>query len=1074
MSRWKGFGSLGLGIAVLLALAAGGCPPGGLGGIFGGGGAAVGALEVSADASDAATTAKLVALLVSASGGEEPYTYAWKQLTGPTVALSSATAAQPTFTPAVGGTYKFLVTATDAAEDFGEAEIEVPVGDIQFTVPYYSNVRIAGNPALVLTNSREDLVGVDAHVSVFDPQYTDDQNTQMTVVYELISVPANADEDHVALDRAFDTISNQGTGDFDSSSSVNFPTLDAGLRISFRPDPDLSFKTLTNVGTTMEDFGAFVSGDYVFRATVNNPDGVQRSRELTITLAAESFDASTGFGGFAAGPDAIAVKQLPAGSPGQVTDKIMTADQSATMKVAVFPSSTTSYRFYLVDNNGVAHTDYVAASASSVDPAGAPTDIDLTISKSGGLPTGTYRLYYESFDHLGQLGNAEVLVNGATSVRFHVTNDFLKVSSLNAALVGGVSNSPFTPTEYEGWTGDPNGGSYGAVSALADANLDGAPDIITFAAGIVSINTRGYVDGSTGALLHPNNSGNFGPQLPAPNLVVNATPLGAELAVGDLNGDGRPDIAVNDVVAATYGVVRIFFHTGDPTQPYSQNDDQMLTIVAPTYTRQYRDSDGDITTIPAGGFSAPAVSVRGAFGARIAIAAVAGSDTQPDLIITDPGFNTLRVYDVDGPRPAALTDFYNGGEGRVYVFAGGAGGQLQPGRPDVLTSKVAETGVTNAVPDPNTVEFAETDAKYTAAYNGDKFDAIGVSLAATDSIAVGGAAAYADGRPVAKYTLNRINAARVADAATVMTTSGGVARTYEFDRDAVETITAGNVRVDISATNADLAANALPALLAAINNDASRVVDAAADAADPNSLNLTSLFTAEDQTVRGAGGIAATVGTSTAFTQNMDGIVYTVAANTASGTLATAITGTTNSNMGLGATLALGNINGAGSSDLVIGALDSGAALGVNDGLPFDGADDGAVFIVYDGATAMSAAITGVGASTGDAAGASTIVPTAAGAVLGIGDVNGDGLGDVFFAEPGFDRIFMIKGAATPATSPDMTFAGVTFDDATTTPDGGSLATAGTFLFGDINGDTHADWLFLDNDVNFGLAGFDR
>ncbi len=1078
MSRSKWYGSLGLTLVALLALAAGGCPDG-LGGIFGGG-AGVAVLDVAASATGGATTDVAVTLTASASGGEEPYTYAWKQLVGPTVALSTTTAAQPAFTAGVGGMYKFMVTVTDAEDEFGTAEVEVAVGDIQFTVPYSgSSVRVAGNPATVLTNNREDLCSVDARVSVFDPQYTDDQNTQMTVVYELVSVPAAGNTEHVSLDRAFDTISNQGTGDFDSSSGVNTPTLDAGLRISIRPDPDVSFKTLTNVGTTMEDFGAFVSGDYVFRATVNNPDGVQRSRDLTVTLLAESFDPSTGFGGFAAGPATIAVKELPAGSPGKVTDKIMTSGQSATMTMTVFPSSLTSYRFYLVDNNGVAHMDYVTASAASADAASAPTDIGLTISKSGGLPTGTYTLHYESFDHLGQLANAQVFVNGTTPVRFHVTDDYLKVSSLNAALVGGVSNSPFTPTDYEGWTGDPNGdpngAAYGTSSALADVNLDGAPDIVTLASGIVSINTRGFVDGSTGALLHPNNSGNFGPQLPTPNLTVNATAgVGTQLAVGDLNGDGLADIAVNDVVAATYGVVRIFFHTGDPAQPYSQSDDQMLTIVGPTYTRQYRDTDGDITTTPAGGFTAPAVSGRAAFGTRIAIAAVAGSDTQADLIITDPGFNTLRIYDTDGPRPAALTDFYNGSEGRVYVFAGGASGQLQPGRPDILTSKVSETGVTNAVPDPNTVEFTETDAKYTAAYNGNKFDFVGTSLAATDSIAVGGAAAYADGKPVATYTLNRVGAARVLDTATVTTTIGGVTRIYEFDRDAVATIT-GDVRVDISATNADLPANALPALLAAINADTSRVVDAAANAADPNTINLTSVFTSEDHAVRGGAGIVATVGVGGAFTQNMDGIVYTVAANTASGSLATAIKGTANSDMGLGATLAMGNVNGTGASDLVIGALDSGAALGVNDGLAFGLGDDGAVFIVYDGATTLPAAITGVGASTGDAAAASSVGPTALGAVLGVGDVNGDDLDDVFFAEPGFDRIFMIKGAATPATTPDMTFTGVTFDDATTTaPDGGSLAGAGTFLFGDINGDTHADWLFLDNDVNFGLAGFDR
>jgi hypothetical protein len=119
-------------------------------------------------------------------------------------------------------------------------------------------------------------------------------------------------------------------------------------------------------------------------------------------------------------------------------------------------------------------------------------------------------------------------------------------------------------------------------------------------------------------------------------------------------------------------------------------------------------------------------------------------------------------------------------------------------------------------------------------------------------------------------------------------------------------------------------------------------------------------------------------------------------------------------------------------------------------------------------------AITNVGEDTGLAPSTTTTVASPrVGASIALGDINGDGKDEAFFTEPGFDRIYMIKGATTPATKPDYTFFGVTFLDATILePAGGSLRTVGSFLIGDITGDTEVDWLFLDSDVNFGFAGF--
>jgi hypothetical protein len=1052
----------------------------------------------AAASAPAGTVDEATQLTGSASGGVTPYTYQWAQTGGPTVSITNATSATASFTASAAGMYTFQFTVTDSAAQTAVATVQVAVGDIMFVVPHSSGVIMPGNPAVLEVSSRAGPTNVNARVRVFDPEFTDDQQTQMQVHYELVTVPTAARTDDVSLDRNFDTISNQGTGDFDSDiSDSGAQTLDGQVQINFRANPDVSFNALTNIASLVEAFGRLVPGQYVFRATVTNPNGLRRDRDLTITLVVQSTDTHSGFGGeygaTSAGPTTVAVKQLPAGSPGYVTDKVMTATDSATMTVSVFPSTTTSYRFYLLDNNSVAHPEFVGASPSALEVAAGDTetDIDLTIGPFDTGTVGTFSLYMESFDGLSNVNNVQVLVNdpvGAalgTAVRFHVTDDFYAASSINAANVGSASGNVDAPVPYEGWSDTTP--LHGNWSALADVNLDGALDIITTAATGFEVNTQGFEDGSTAALRHPENNENFDDNLADPDITVSTGVAYSQLAAGDLNADGYPDVAVS-YTSGGVGYVDVFFHTGNPANPYSDITDQALRIAPPYYTRQYRDVDGDVTATPAGG-TAPATPGRDEFGTRIAIYDFTGvSGGQPDgvedLIVTDPAFSSLQIYQTTGARPAAMVDFFGGQEGRVYVFAGGTTGQLQPGRPDIVTAEILEVGVTNAVPEPASVEVTVTNTKYVAVFTGDLFDQIGHSLAVGGSIAVGSPEALADGVPYATIEIPALGNTRVPDAATVATTVGGVARTYEFDTDDPANITAGNVRVNISATDADLPANALDALRDAINNDTDAVVTAADDPANADQLILTSVFSAQDQKARtdawlATAGFGGTTVNTDVPAYSEDGIVYRIANGAASGTLADPINGTLNSDMGLGAALAYGDVNGSagGVDDLVVSALDSGDALGENDGFNSDGVsddDDGAVFVVLDGATTLPAAVGDVGANTLGNPGDPPITNTSVGCHVAARDVNGDGLAEVLFTEPGFDRIHVIKGAATPSTSPNITFWGIIFDDSLMNDDPATLPAGGVFLFGDITGDTQDDWLFLDSRNAFGFAGFDR
>ncbi|MBN2447537.1 MAG: FG-GAP repeat protein [Phycisphaerae bacterium] len=1075
----------------LLATTIGGCPT-----------TTGGTLTVTVTATPAATVDKTVELTATVTGGTTPYTYAWTQVSGPAATIADATANPATFVPQAAGTYTFSVTVTDAATTAGTgaALVEVIVGDIQFNLPVSAGstagtVRVSGNPALVTLTNRANLLDFLPRVTVFDPQYTDDQNTQMTVTYDVVSVPTGAREQDVSLDRDFDTLTNQGTGDMDTQAG-SIPTLDGVVTVTVRPNPDATFTTLTNLASTFTSNGWFVPGDYVFRATVTNPAGLQRSRDLTISLEVEGIAGwlgATSLLGNSAGPATYAVKTLPAGSPGYVTNKVMTPMQTSTLTVTVFPSTTTSYRFYLLDNNNVAHPEYITQSAETLVATDAAQDITVTIGATAGLPTATYRLAFESFDGLGQLNGRWVEVNRpaavvttppiaptGTPVSFHVTNDYLAQGQLNAALVGMASNNPATPTSYQGWMG-PDGGVFGARSVLADTNLDGAMDVITFTGAALAINTTGFVDGSTAAYLHPDNSGNFAAALPMTPDFALAAGLGTaqfDVAAGDLNGDGLADLAVSGQAAiGGPGTVIIFFHTGDPAQPYSSHADQTLVITAPRYDRATYNTNTDV-------FTQAAEPTRTLFGRQLAIAEMTG-DAYADLIITDPGFSTYQVINAVVPTtgiyPPAANAFYEGQQGRVYVFAGGNAGELLPGRPDLYTSLLVDRAVTDgsiaAFPTNPvlTTDLSESQVKYTYAYEGNLFDQIGYALDAVDGQAVV-ASAVAPGTGTLAGYVDILEPVNDGETITVSITQPGgapVARVYEFDDNAA--ITLGNAAVGMGGAN--LAADARAALIDRINNlDPAefQILTAMQDPARDERVLLYYAGGTVDGATRAMTIATTMTGTNNfigarAFTQDADGVVYRLAAATASGTLANPIVGTPDSDMGLGTAVAIGNLDDTTTfDDLAIAASDAGDAWGVN--------GDGAVFLLLNGSNdfAANAVRAQVGVSSlytgGFGLGTADHAATGVGSALAMGDVNDDGYCDVLYTEPGFDRIYLHLGATTVSDTPDVTFIGVTF----AATGGGSLGAAGSFLFGDITGDTENDWIYLDGTDNFGFAGFER
>ncbi len=1092
---WK-LGLAAVPLVMVVAVVGSGCIPGP---------GPLGTILVTVTSPGPGTVATPLNLSGSAGGGIGAYTYAWTQTGGPTGTFASTNLASTTFTPKAGGIHKFTLTVVDSLGASGSATAQSAVGDIEFFV---ASATVPGNPAVVQSTSRTGPASFLARARVFDPEFVNDQNTEMQVHYEIISFPNSASSSLISLERSFDTIGNQGQGTDNLSGA-----LDGAVGVTIRANPEASYKVMTNLASTSTAVGELVPGDYVFRATVTNPSGIQRYRNLTVTLLLQSAGGDVGIGGqymaTTQGPTAVAVKELPTGSPGRVTDKVMDPNKTAAMTVSVFPSSTTSYRFYLLDNNSVAHPEYVVASPNApVAYSASPTDVSLTIGASGGIPYGTYTLWMESFDQLGNLSNTEILVNRGTSstdpvmnvpVRFHVTKDFYAQSSINAEQIGEVSNDVDAGISYQGWGGAPTG-AYTSVSALADVNLDGALDILTLTSSGFSVRWAGFRSGSESALRHPVNNGNFGGIVGTANFILVSLPAPTQLAVGDLNGDGLPDVAVT-ATSGALSFIKIFFHTGDGSAPYSGAADQTLMILPPEYDRRTLTTT---TNVLSTGSFVPEPA-RNLFGRQIAIADATGDGTS-DLIVTDPAFNTVRVLYAPSPDPNGWADpnladpnfaappaadtLYAGNEGRVYVFAGGTSGELKPGRPQIITSLITEreliTPLDVSIPTPNnpvlSTSWAEASAMYTAAYNGNLFDQIGYSLATgTGVFAVGSPIAVGDpNTSTLQGALQIVNPVTDNDTVTFLVGQPGVTpstvfRRYVFDVDGsfdpLDPNCNSFVRVDVSA-NPTSPEYAITQLIAAINGDTDtgRLMTAARDPARAERVNYLYRFGAKDGNAR-AVVVGLTLGATmtdpqnaiaATITQNADGIVYRVATATPSGTLTDGIAGTANTNMGLGSNLALGKINDASATttdDLVISALDSGDPNGVP--------GDGAVFISYDGDPNLTR-ITGIGAnSLGTGGWGGTDLPaTGVGSTIGAADVNGDNLAEVFITEPGFDRIYMIKGAAGKPSAPDLTLIGVVFNI--------DLSSTGTFLFGDITGDTQTDWVFLNPTLNIGFCGFAR
>lgn len=249
----------------------------------------------------------------------------------------------------------------------------------------------------------------------------------------------------------------------------------------------------------------------------------------------------------------------------------------------------------------------------------------------------------------------------------------LVVANLNAGTISVFMESSPTSGTY----GTPHtitvGGGPNDVQ-IADINGDGLPDLII-------ADNKGAVEY---LLQNPASPGTFqaAVSLPISNPAIVAEgggffTRGISVAVGDLNGDGIPDIAVTSFDQdGDYGMVFVFFQ--DPTNRGTFNTTPLTiaTLGEPSQIRILdvnKDGSNDMV-IAAQGQGSLSASIAGeaAEGAMVILqnSGAPGSFATPVVYPAYPGVLSLAIADLngDGYPDIALCGIYPQGEGSIMTL----------------------------------------------------------------------------------------------------------------------------------------------------------------------------------------------------------------------------------------------------------------------------------------------------------------------------------------------------------------------------------------------------------------------
>ena len=407
---------------------------------------------------------------------------------------------------------------------------------------------------------------------------------------------------------------------------------------SFSPTSGPSGTTVTITGT---NFNTTASNNIVWFGAVQATVTAATSTSLSVTVPIGTIYQSITVTDITTGLTAYSNEPFIVTFP---SSQII--DAAAFASTVDFTAGTNPHNIAIGDIDGDGKPDLVVTNSSSNT-----VSVYRNISDSGSITTSSFDTPVNFTTGSSPQGVALGDIDGDGKLDLVVTNYYSNTVSVfrNTSISGFITTSSFA-TNVDFTTG-----SYPQDVALGDIDGDGKTDLVVtnYGSNTVSVYRNTSTSGSI-------TTSSFATPV---DFTTGYNPY--SVAIGDIDGDGKPDLAVTNYSDNTVSIYRntstpgsittsslatsINFTTG--TNPYSVaigdidgdgKPDLAVTNAGSNTVSVYRNTStsGSITT---SSFSTNVDFTTGSYPTYLALGDIDG-DGKPDLVVTNSDINTLSVY----------------------------------------------------------------------------------------------------------------------------------------------------------------------------------------------------------------------------------------------------------------------------------------------------------------------------------------------------------------------------------------------------------------------------------------------